>query len=144
MGLFKKRLDPLSAVAALIEATAQEDAPAIVQSRRLLDPVSTMDILYGLHQFGEMISRGLTPDNHQMITEVLTGVDGSPAVQAAIRNVVWAVLVDGTQAALSDAANTYFAPLIAEPNNLLRNTVFDIVTAIGKVCGRLDLKLNFK
>jgi hypothetical protein len=143
VGLFKKRFDRLSAVASLISAVADENQTAVAECRQALDPVSTMDVLYGLAQFGQVISPGITTEHRAVITEVLNAVDGSPDVQAAVRKMGWAVLVDGEEQALAKAANTYLEPLIPEPNNLIRNTVFDTVTAVGVICRRLDVKLNF-
>lgn len=143
MGLFKKRVDPLSSVAALIDATKHEDDAAIAHFRQVLAPVSTMDVLQGLFLFGQIISQGIKPEQHELVRDVFASVDGTADVQAAVRAVGWAVLVEGTQPALTEAVNTYFTPLIPEPYNLLRKTVFDIIDAVATVCRQLDVKMNW-
>ena len=57
MSSFRKKPDAMSLTMALVEAHASGDPDMIEQARQGLALVSTMDILQGLYQFGQILNK---------------------------------------------------------------------------------------
>lgn len=145
MPLFKKKPDPMSLTMALIEAYASGDGSMIEQARQGLAPLSTMDILYGLHQFGQLLNRAtLTPEQTAAIEKELAVTVGGPEMTAAVQNVGRALLIDRSQPALTQAVNTYAPPLMKSGSDQLRQMVFALAAVSGSVFRALDMRFNWK
>jgi hypothetical protein len=145
MPLFKKKPDPMSLTMKLVEAHASGDSSMIEQARQGLAPVSTMDVLHSLYQFGQILNRAtLTPEQTAAIAEKVAVTAETPEMTAAVQNVGRALLIDRSQPAVTSAVNTYGPPLMNSTSNQLRQMTFMLAAVAGSVYRALDMRFNWK
>jgi hypothetical protein len=144
VALFKQRVDPLSAVVALVEAIAANNEAAVEAAAGRLAPLSTQDIFYGLFQFGQTFAKGFTPEHKEVMREELAVSAGPPEFQAAVEAIGLSLLYKPVQATVTETINTYGAQLVASDRALLRQAALLIVAATGRISRRLDIKFHWK
>jgi hypothetical protein len=142
--LFRKKPDPMSLTMALVEAYASCNRNMIERARQELVPVATIDILQSLYRFGQLFNKArLSPEQLAVIEEELSATAAGPELTAAIQHVGRAILIERSQAAMTDAVNTYGTPLLNSTSNQLRQMALMLAAITGSVSRRLEVQFKW-
>jgi hypothetical protein len=128
---------------ALVEHYGRGDEAAIVRGRQALAALDTMDILQALFRFGQIIAPRLSSEHQAIVKAELAKTEGTPPFRLAVQQVGEALFFIGQKEALTTAVNAYLQPLLPSTDNAPRRVVFAAIAALGQICVKCDIKLNW-
>jgi hypothetical protein len=142
VGIFKKRIDPLSVTMAMVQAIVTEDQAAILQASKAVQSLSPAEVFSSLGNFGQLIANGVKPEQKEIMRAELAAVDASPAVKSAVQDIGSALLVDVNPSAAGTAVGTHAKQLAGTED--WTAVIGETLYATARIVKRLDIKLNWK
>jgi hypothetical protein len=137
-------IDPMSATMAMVEAVAQNDKAATLRAEQDVDKLKPADVLDSLGRFGQLIAKGVRPEQKDLMRAELAAASGDDVVHAAVIDIGTALLVDASPNAAASALAAHAKALGSAGGEALTAVLGEIIWATGRIVRRLDIKLHFK
>jgi hypothetical protein len=137
-------VDPMSATMAMVEAFAQDDQAAMLAAAADVDKLGAADVLESLSRFGQLIAKGVRPEDKDVMRAEIAAAGGDSVLHGAVLDIGTAMLVDANPDAAAAAFAAHAEALGSADGDALTALLGELMSATGRIVRRLDIKLNWK